>query len=69
MVLKNTEFIWAYSYDMIFDGLYPTPFIIFGLLVIILTAILSALDTMKEIQYKQGFKLVLSFCQKVCCCK
>ena len=60
MIIRNTEFIWAYLYDIIFDGVYPTFVIILGILLIVLSASLIAINLMKDIQYVEGFKFVLS---------
>ena len=63
MIIRNTDFIWAYLYDIIFDGVYPSFVIILGILIIVLSASLIAVDSIRNIPYVKGFKLLIS---KIC---
>eukprot|EP00111_Clytia_hemisphaerica_P020851 TCONS_00061502-protein len=53
LLFRNTEFLWAYLHDVIFDNLYPTPAIILGLLIVMLSISLIAVNLMKDIPYSQ----------------
>ena len=57
MIIRNTDFIWAYLYDIIFDGVFPTFVIILGIMIIVLLACLIAINLMKNIPYVKGFKV------------
>ena len=66
MIIRNTEFIWAFLYNIVFDGLYPTFVIILGILIIVLSASLIAINLMKDIPYVKGFKFVISTVNTIC---
>ena len=66
MIIRNTEFIWAFLYNIVFDGLYPNFTVILGILIIVLSASLIAINLMKDIQYAKGFKFVISTINTLC---
>eukprot|EP00111_Clytia_hemisphaerica_P001348 TCONS_00003837-protein len=60
MVLRNTEFIWAYLYDIVMTRVYPTLLVVIGMVLLIGSVSLIAINLIREIPYRKGRNYLIS---------
>ena len=58
MLLRNTEFLWAYSYDMIVLKVFPTFLIILGIFIVILTTSMITYNAAYDVKYVESMKRI-----------
>uniref|UniRef100_A0A7M5XJA0 EamA domain-containing protein n=1 Tax=Clytia hemisphaerica TaxID=252671 RepID=A0A7M5XJA0_9CNID len=56
MLLRNSEFVWAYSYDMIITHIFPNWIVIIGLLIVIVATSMIAVNMIYDIPYLATIK-------------